>query len=420
MPTSGFAGRHSAVKHHYEQLLASHYRGGRLRADPLSKEFLDASCRVAMKISCDREKLATAFQLAGSLALPRSPKEILQNVKLDAEEGKVTLMATDMESGIRIELDGVEVLTPGKTLLHVGRVGMILRESSDEKISIETDGTSTVIKGTHSEFNLPCANPDEFPTVAEFEEEAYHELPARLFKVMVKRTAFATDPDSSRFALGGVLLELNGEDVLAVGTDGRRLARMIGTGKSVGEHKTSGNTTIIPTRALTLMERSIDDKEECVHIAARSNDVMVRTSRCSVFTRLVEGRYPNWRQVIPSRDDSVKIAMSAGPFYAVLRQAAIVADQETRGLDLEFHNGTLLLTAKTADLGQSRVELPIDYDGEAIKMKLDYRYLSDFLKVLDGDATFQMDVASSTQPALMTTDDGYAYVVMPMALDAAV
>jgi DNA polymerase-3 subunit beta len=85
---------------------------------------------------------------------------------------------------------------------------------------------------------------------------------------------------------------------------------------------------------------------------------------------------------------------------------------------MEFGNGTLLLTASTANLGQSRVEMPIDYDGEPIRMKLDYRFVGDFLKVLEPDAKFHMDVVSATQPALMTTDDGYAYVVMPMALDA--
>ena len=370
-----------------------------------------------MKISCDREKLAAAFQLAGSVALTRSPKEVLQNVKIDASEDRVTLMATDMETGIRIDVQGVDVQTPGKALLHVARVGMILRESSDDQLYIESGETSTVIKGQHSEFNLPSANPDEFPTVVGFEEEKYHELPARLFREMVRRTAFATDPDSSRFALGGVLLELNGEDILAVGTDGRRLARMTGTGSSVGDHQTTGNSTIIPTRSLALMERAIDDKEESVHIASRGNDVLMRTSRCTLYSRLVEGRYPNWRQVIPSREESVKIDMTVGPFFNVIRQASIVADQETRGLDLEFGGGTLLLTANTADLGQSRVELPIDYDGETIKMKLDYRFIGDFLKVLDSDTKFVLDVASSTQPALMTTDDGYAYVVMPMALD---
>lgn len=371
-----------------------------------------------MKISCNREKLATAFQLAGSVAQMRSPKEVLQNVKIEAGEDRVTLMATDMETGIRIDVDGVDVQTPGKALLHVGRVGMILRESSDEQLDFESDDSATKVRGQHSEFNLPSANPDEFPTVVGFEEEKYHELPARLFKEMVKRTSFATDPDSSRFALGGVLLELNGEDVLAVGTDGRRLARMTGAGKNVGDHETSGNSTIIPTKSLTLMERSIDDKEESVHIAARENDVLLRTSRCTIYSRLVEGRYPNWRQVIPSREDSAVIDMVVGPFYNVIRQAAIVADQETRGLDLEFGNGSLVLTASTADLGQSRVELPIDYDGDTIKMKLDYRFIGDFLKVLESDTKFKMDVASATQPALMSTEDGYAYVVMPMALDA--
>lgn len=370
-----------------------------------------------MKIACDREKLASAFQLAGSVALTRSPKEVLQNVKIEADEDRVILMATDMETGIRIDVEGVEVQTPGKALLHVGRVGMILRESNDDQLTFESDGSATIVKGQHSEFNLPSMNPDEFPTVVGFEEEKYHELAARLFKEMVKRTAFATDPDSSRFALGGVLLELNGEEVLAVGTDGRRLARVQGTGKSIGGHQTSGNATIIPTRSLTLMERSIGDKEEFVQIASRGNDVLLRTGRCTIYSRLVEGRYPNWRQVIPQRDDAVDISMMVGPFYNVIRQAAIVADLETRGLDFEFGDGTLVLTAKTADLGQSRVELPIDYDGEPIKLKLDYRFVSDFLKVLDSNTSFIMNIASSTQPALMTTADGYAYVVMPMAMD---
>ncbi len=371
-----------------------------------------------MKIACNREKLANAFQLAGSVALTRSPKEVLQNVKIDASEERVILMATDMETGIRIDVEGVDVHTPGKALLHVGRVGSILRESSDEQLVFESDGSATKVKGLHSEFNLPSMNPDEFPTVVGFEEDKYHELAARLFKEMVRRTVFATDVDSSRFALGGVLLELNGEEVLAVGTDGRRLARVQGTGKSIGGHQTSGNTTIVPIRSLTLMERSIGDKEEVVHIASRGNDVLLRTGRCTIYSRLVEGRYPNWRQVIPTRDNSVIIDMTVGPFYNVIRQAAIVADQETRGLDFEFGNGTLLLTAKTADLGQSRVEMPIGYDGDPIRMKLDYRFVSDFLKVLDANTAFKLDIASSTQPALMTTADGYAYVVMPMAMDA--
>lgn len=370
-----------------------------------------------MKISCDREKLAHAFQIAATVANARSPKEVLQNVKIEAAEDRVILMGTDMDTGIRIEVEGVDVQTPGRALLQVARVGQILRESSDDQLQFEATSTSTIVKGLHSEFNLPSSNPDEFPNVVGFEEESYHELSARLFKEMVKRTSFATDPDSSRYALGGVLLELVGEDVLAVGTDGRRLARMQGSGKSIGGHQTSGSTTIIPTKSLSLMERSIGDKEETVHIASRANDVLLRTSRCTVYSRLVEGRYPNWRQVIPKREGSVKIDFNVGPFFNAIRQAAIVADQETRGLDFEFGHGTLVLTAKTANLGQSRVEFPISYEGEAIRMKLDYRYVSDFLRVLEPDVTCTVDISSGTESALFTTSDGYAYVVMPMALE---
>ena len=370
-----------------------------------------------MKISCDREKLASAFQIAASVANARSPKEILQNIKIESAEDRVTLMGTDMETGIRIDVEGVDVQQPGRALLPVARVGLILRESSDEQLSFETSGTETVVQGMHAEFKLPSANPDEYPNVVGFEEEAYHELPARLFREMVRRTSFATDVDSSRYALGGVLMELVGDEVLAVGTDGRRLACMRGQGKSVGGHQTSGNTTIIPVKSLTLMERSIGDKEETVHIASRANDVLLRTSRCTVYSRLVEGRYPNWRQVLPKRDNSVKVDFNVGPFFTAIRQAAIVADSETRGLDFEFGNGSLILSAKTANLGTSRIEFPINYTGDPIRMKLDFRYVSDFLRVLEADATCTVDISSSTESALFTTTDGYSYVVMPMALE---
>lgn len=370
-----------------------------------------------MKITCDREKLAGAFQLAASIAQTRSPKEILHHVKLDVSSEQSLLMATDMETGIRIVVEGIEIAAAGKALLNVGRVGQILKESGDERLTVESDDSRLRIKGEHSEFNLPSANPDEYPTVVGFDEERYHEIPARLFREMVRRTVFATDPDSTRFALGGVLLELTGEEIIAVGTDGRRLARMIGKGKAAGGHETVGSTTIVPVKSLSLMERSIGDSDEVVHVATRGNDILLRSNRCTMFSRLVEGRYPNWRQVIPTRQDAVQIRMTAGPFHNVIRQAAIVADQESRGLDFNFADGLLMLSAQTADLGQSRVEMPIDYNGEPIRLKLDYRFLSDFLRVLDLDTQFTMEIVNSTSAALLTTDDGYAYVVMPMSLD---
>lgn len=178
-----------------------------------------------MKITCDREKLASAFQLAASVAPARSPKEILQNVRITATGKSLLLTATDMEVGIRLQItDGVEIEAEGSILMPVQRTMAILRESTDESLRIAAVDTQIHITTSRSKYRLPAANPDEFPQVTTFDDvEAYHEIPTRLFREMVRRTVFATDADSSRYALGGVLLELEGESVIAVGTDGRRL-----------------------------------------------------------------------------------------------------------------------------------------------------------------------------------------------------
>jgi DNA polymerase-3 subunit beta len=371
-----------------------------------------------MKITCDREPLAAAFQLAASVAPSRSPKEILQNVKMVVSGGTIVLTATDMEVGLRITVEqGVDVDREGAALLPVTRTGAILRESSDERLTLETDDSGIKITGQRSKFRLPSANPDEFPRVAGFEETAFHRVPTSLFKEMLRRTVFATDSESSRYALGGVLLEMENDDITAVGTDGRRLACMKGTGESVGGHQTTGTNTIVPTRAIQLMERAVTEKEESVEVAARSNDILVRTSRCTIYSRLVEGRYPNWRQVFPSRTDSSRVDMIVGPLFSALRQAAIVADQETRGIDLTFENGTLRLVGSTAEIGDSQVELPIAYDGEPVTLTLDHRFIADFCKVLDSETNFVFDFETGQAPALLTTEDGYGYVIMPMARD---
>ncbi len=371
-----------------------------------------------MKITCQRDALMTAFSLAASIAPTRSPKEILQNVKATASAGKLTLTATDMEVGIRLDVaEGVEIETEGTELLPVQRTMAILRESTDETLNIETDDSGVRITGSRSKFKLPGSNPDEFPTVANFEEEKYHVVPTRLFREMVKRTVFATDAESSRYALGGVLLEMDESSVIAVGTDGRRLARMEGKGESIGGHQTSGSSVIVPTRAIQLMERALDDKDETVDVAARANDLLLRTPRAVIYSRLVEGRYPNWRQVFPQREKAVQLDMTVGPLFAALRQAAIVTDHESRGIDFTFADGSLRLDASTAEIGESHIELPIAYDGESITLTMDHRYVADFCKVLDNESAFIMEIESGSSPALLSTEDGYGYVIMPMARD---
>ncbi|MBN2023624.1 MAG: DNA polymerase III subunit beta [Pirellulales bacterium] len=368
-----------------------------------------------MKIRCDRERLWRAFQTAASVVPARSPKPILRNIKLDATADAVTLTATDQEVGIRIDVAGIDVGAPGSVVLPVDRVGAILRESSDEKISIESDASRIRVETGTSQFQLPSEDPAEFPGVGEFDEQSYHELPARFFRELIRRTTFATDNESSRYALGGVLLELGGEEVLGVGTDGRRLAKQVGPAKIVGSGGAAEGNTIVPTRAMHLMERALADNDEAIQVTARANEIVVRSQKTTILSRLVEGRFPNWRGVFPDGVEITKIDLTVGPFFAAVRQAAIVTSDERRGVEFRFGDGKVVLSAHGAELGESHVEMPTAYDGAELHIKLDPRFVSEFLKVLEPDTTFTLELVDADTAAVCRTADGYSYVVMPLS-----
>jgi DNA polymerase III subunit beta len=370
-----------------------------------------------MKVACQREKLLAAFQTAASVAPTRSPKPILQNVKLEVTKEDAVLLATDLEVGIRIHVSGFEVASPGTVILPLARFGPILRESTDETLHLETDGKGTVVRGERSEFKLPAENPAEFPNVADFGEQKFHELSARLLRELIRRTIFATDNESSRYALGGVLLEFAADKITGVGTDGRRLAKMEVPATSVGGHQTDGSMTIVPAKAMQLIERALTDHDAEVQVAARANEVLIKSPRLTIYSRLVEGRYPKWRDVFPHRTGAAKIELSVGPLYSAVRQAAIVTSEESKGVDFNFEGGTLTLSGRAADVGQSHIELPIAYDGPAVGITLDPRFLSDFLRVLDPGKTFTLEVKDAESAAVCSTDDGYGYVIMPLARD---
>ncbi len=366
-----------------------------------------------MKITIQREPFFQVFQLAAAVAPSRSPKPILQNVKLDARDDVVTLIATDQEQGVRLTVNEVEIHQPGAALISVQRMSLILREVGDEQLRIEATPEKTKIQGEHSRFELAGQNPDEFPEVGGFDEPNYLETGANVLRELIRRTLFATDAESSRYALGGVLLQPEGETLVAVGTDGRRLAKM--EGGLVCHGTVPNHTTIVPARAMHLIERMLPADESKVSLAPRANDLLIRVPRGVFFTRLVEGRYPKWREVIPRRNDSHKIEIPVGPLLSKLRQAAIVTSDESRGVDFAFTSGNLVLSVVTAEVGESRVDMPISYSGDDLVVSLDHQYVEDFLKVLPPDKVFTLEIASGDQAVYCTTDDGYGYVIMPLS-----
>jgi DNA polymerase-3 subunit beta len=370
-----------------------------------------------MKVRLTREPLLAALQSAAAVVPARSPKPVLSNVKLEAQGPAAVISATDLEVGIRIELDGVEAGAAGAVLLPSGRLMAIVRESQPGTVfDIHSDGSAAVVKAPRSEFRLPAEDPLEFPAVATFPADPCFECTTPLVRELVKRTVFSTDNESSRYALGGVLVELSPQGVIAVGTDGRRLAKMEGPA-SGGEGPLTNAQPIVPARAMQLIERCLGAADLPVRIAARASEIMVKSGGTTISARLVDGRFPRWRDVFPERPDAIRVPLVAGPFLAAVRQAAIVTSEQSKGVDFSFEPGQLVLSGRSAESGESRVELPIDHAGASVRIKLDPRFVSDFLRVLDGGASVTAELTDPQSACVCRTDDGYAYVIMPLAAD---
>ncbi len=370
-----------------------------------------------MKIRCTKEPLLAALQSAAVVVPARSPKPVLTNVKLEAREGTAVLSATDLELGIRTEVEGVETSAAGAVLLPSGRLMAIVRESAAGTVfDIHSDGNAAVVKAPRSEFRLPAEDPLEFPSVASFPSEACFELTTPLVRELVKRTVFATDNESSRYALGGVLVELSGNTVIAVGTDGRRLAKMEGPAVATGGSPADVQP-IVPARAMQLIERCLGAADMPVHLAVHPSEILVKTGPTTISARLVEGRFPRWRDVFPERPEAMQVSLLAGPLLAAVRQAAIVTSEQSKGVDFAFEPGQLVLSGRSAESGESRIEMPIDHAGPTVRIKMDPRFVSDFLRVLDGAVSITVELTDGQSACVCRTDDGYGYVIMPLAAD---
>jgi DNA polymerase-3 subunit beta len=368
-----------------------------------------------MKVVCNREGLLSACQLASVAVASRDVKPVLKNIKAIVDDSRCTLMATDLELGIRLEVRGIRVEEPGEALLPTSRFVSILRESLDEEMTVEAGPDACRVLGGTNEFDMPGEDPAAFPDVPTFDQEKYHEISAGVLRDMIRRTLFATATgEQLRYgATTGILWELEGEEASLIATDGRRLALCKGPATPAGDHSTKGMTPVVPAKAMSLLERNLSEPGEKVRISFRTNEVLMKTERAMIYSRLVEGRFPDWRKALPQKH-TARVPLTVGPFQSAVRQAAIMTDDESKRVRFQFSKGKLTLRAQGAEAGQSRVELPIEYTGKNLEISFDPKFILDMLKVFEPDIALSLDLNEASAPGVFRQEPNYTYVVVPL------
>ena len=333
----------------------------------------------------------------------RSPKPILSNVLL--YNGGIT--ASDLELQISAEID----YTGEPVLLPFGRLQAILGAASGDEVTLTHSGTKCSVEVGVGKWDLPTEDALEFPRWEPTGVKPICRIPCDQFVRAVKAVAYATDSESSRFALGAVLVEVKDGTVTLVGTDGRRLSSY---GIEV-DQAVDDSTTLIPARAILTISSIASHSEGAVQLEATASEVVATIDGTVVTARLVDGRFPRWRDVIPERDAKASLVNGA-ELLAATRAAAVCTSEQSKGVMFAISPEGIHLTAESAEAGQASVTCPVLEPGATVAVQMDPGFVADFLRGVDEAEPVEVEAVDHASAVVFRCGDCTG-VVMPLAKD---
>lgn len=365
-----------------------------------------------MKAICDRGALVEALNLVGGVVASRTPKPALTCVKLEASEQGLTLSGTDTEASIRLTTPRVEVQEPGVALIPVDKLSSIVKESIDSTVTVETEQEMALITGTDSKFKIFGHPAGDFPEIPEFAGEPDFEVSAGELHRLVAMTLFATARENSRYAINGVLLEREKNKLSVVATDGHRLALAKGSCKGAGDGTMSA---IVPSKALNLLLRLFDDADQMVQVKIANGQIHFAADQAVLTSVLVEGNFPPYDDVIP-KDSDRKATLGTDGFISAVRRAALLTNEESKGVRMAFSPEGLVLSSRAPEMGEAEIKVEVpEYAGDPIEIGFNPNYLLDALKVVDENEVM-FEFKAPNKPGILRTGPTFLYVVMPVNL----
>lgn len=364
-----------------------------------------------MHVIVNRNALLEVLGIASSIASSRTTKDILKCVRLSATGDNLVISATDLEVGMRVDVLQVEVKAKGEALVPADKLMQIARESLDETFAIETKEEVCHIRGQDSHFEIFGQDPKEFPPVPGLEGKPDVEIKAENLRLLVERTLFAVAKENTRYAINGVLWEKLGKKLALVSTDGRRLARAVGTAEqSVGDD----GQMIVPAKTTQMLQRALGTSDDKVQIKFSSNQVVVQCGRYVLSSALVEGHFPHYDEVIP-KDNDKKIEMDVEDLLSGVKRAALLTNEQSKGVRMAFTKEKLVLSSRAPEQGEATVSLPIQYNGPDITIGFNPAFLVDVLGRV-GVPSISFELKDANRPGLIKAGNEFTYVIMPVSL----
>ncbi|MCZ6691933.1 MAG: DNA polymerase III subunit beta [Planctomycetota bacterium] len=369
-----------------------------------------------MQFSIQGKALSQALKSVGRVIPKRAARPILQNVLVLAK-GAIELAGTDMEVGMRVKLEG-ETVGTGEILIPAVRLSTILRGINGQMVTFQAEGDKAEVSWPKRRFTLVGEDAADFPVIPQYPAGKGLQIDAGTFLEMFKRVSFATADEESRYAIHGLLISVKGGKVTFVATDGKRLAVQTGTIQGRGTFE-----ALIPARVMADISAAIPKRGKdlgSVHILPKARRVLFQYGDATFVAAKIDGTFPNWEEVIPSKS-KYRISVDSAELTAAIKDAGILASEGSHSVSLKFEDQTLAISAKVSNVGDCQAEVPIEMDDPSvlinpIDVHFNPKYLLDYLKASDAHVvTFWI---TDPRSAVKLTDgtDG-AHVLMPITLE---
>ena len=365
-----------------------------------------------MKFTISKQAFLDAIQQVQHVVSARTTLPILSNVLLKARDGELDMTTTDLDVGVSGTVQA-NVEEAGATTLPARRLATIVRELPADEVEVTVDEKNVAsIRSGPSAFKLLGLSSEEFPPLARFDGGSEFKMDQAVLRDCLRKTSYAISTDETRYVLNGILFSFKDNMLTMVATDGRRLAMVEQELEFPQSHEIE---FIVPTKAVNELQRLLGEDGE-VTIRVSGSQAGFDMGRSLLVTKLIEGNYPNYRQVIPG-DPKERIALERESFLKSISRVSLLASEKSNSVKLQFAPHNVEIVASSPDIGEARESLAINYKGVPINIAFNPEFLMAPLRNLANDEV-ALHLIDEISPGVLRSGSGFLYVLMPMRVNS--